>query len=237
MQEIVARFAAQVTPVLAKSTMGIVDGATRSAVSALMAQATSDTSIAETQKLVSGITDAALSSIDARLAGDLRTQIGPALADAIEHSIAPALDRAMNNGKIGGFGREMGKSFVLGVNDGLAEVDDTGRSVVDRAMNSKPAVFPWYMVLAGVFGASTLALIVITLREGRRTRQLRATLLALAAGLDASDREAWSSELVEVLTDGANDERLGQRLAAVMARRRVARSPVNSPAANGAAHS
>ena len=34
-----------------------------------------------------------------------------------------------------------------------------------------------------------------------------------------SDREAWSSELVEVLTDGANDERLGQRLAAVMARR------------------
>ncbi len=80
------------------------------------------------------------------------------------------------------------------------------------------------------------------MRESRRTRQLRATLLALAAGLDTGDREAWSSELVEVLTDGANDERLGQRIAAVMARRHGHRSSVRPGTAaksgtNGTAHS
>ncbi len=64
MQEIVSRFTAQVTPVLAKSVNGLVDGATRSAISAAMSQATSDTGIAATQKLVSGITDAAVSAID-----------------------------------------------------------------------------------------------------------------------------------------------------------------------------
>jgi hypothetical protein len=241
MQEIVSRFAAQVTPVLAKSVNGVVDGATRSAISAAMSQATSDTSMAETQKLVSGITDAALASIDARLAGDLRGQIGPALGDAIEHSIAPAIDRAMSNGKVGSIGREMGKNFVLGVNDGLAEVDDTGRSLIDRAINSKPAAFPWYMLLSGILGVATLILLTVVLRESRRTRQLRATLLALAAGLDAGDRQAWSSELVEVLTDGANDERLGQRIAAVMARRHGAGPSIVTPAKNGtngtAAHS
>ena len=149
----------------------------------------------------------------------------------------------MNNGKVGGFGREMGKSFVLGVNDGLAEVDGSGRSLIDRALNSKPAVFPWYMVLSGVFAATTLLLLFLSLREGRRVRQLRATLLALAAGLDTADREAWSSELVEVLTDGANDERLGQRIAAVMARRHgsppsvTAATKNGAAAANGSAHS
>ncbi len=234
MQEIMSRFTAQLTPALAKSVSGIVDGATRSAVSAAMQQATSDQSIAEMQKLVGGITDSAVAALDSRISGDLRSQIGPAIAAAIDDSISPALDRATSNGKMGGLGREMGKSFILGVNDGLAEVDGSGRSLIDRAVNSKPAVFPWYMLLAGVFGAATLVLITVLLREARRTRQLRATLLALAAGLETNDREAWSSELVEVLTDGANDERLGQRLAAVMARRNNGhRSSVIAPAPNG----
>jgi hypothetical protein len=183
MQEILSRFTAQLTPALAKSVSGIVDGATRSAVSAAMQQATRDQSIAEMQKLIGGVTDSAVAALDSRISGDLRSQIGPAIAAAIDDSISPALDRATSNGKMGGLGREMGKSFILGVNDGLAEVDGSGRSLIDRAVNSKPAVFPWYMLLAGVFGAATLVLMTVLLREARRTRQLRATLLALAAGL------------------------------------------------------
>jgi hypothetical protein len=131
------------------------------------------------------VTEGAALGLDGGMATGLRDDLGPAFEAFLRDHVARGLQGALGpdtNRALGGTAREVGRQLVIGLDEGLREIDGSGRSLVQHATLAGPER-PWPTIVAAALGVLVLVLVawIVALRRRRdeaRSDERLATAIA-----------------------------------------------------------